>query len=346
MEERNPSSLSIWLGGIELRTDIKGLCVPSLGIDIGGDLPPALVRRVVESVLRGEKDTVEIRALAEASKLPREYYRYIFNCLQRNPASALESIRYFQQFEKKGYLYFPSSRQLLVKPYGTCYAFLIEFQGPRQATCSCINTDFLAEAVVDLTSGKRANLYTRPDCEVSPLQASIVERAVSELRLPYADVARIIRLISVYVRQNTLFKQLSNGTFLSEKELQKLEKNAKNLAAERQRKAKYLELGTREFVFLPNREELVIPPLSIVIRLGSERATVYLILPDNTLEVGKYIATGNSIIVKMETIAESDLETLLRIGEKAASALPEPYRSRLLEFLVYLRLSSATTRRR
>ena len=106
-----------------------------------------------------------------------------------------------------------------------------------------------------------------------------------------------------------------------------------------------MELGTREFVFLPHREELVIPLLSVVIRLGSEKATMCMILPNNTLEISKYIATGNSIVAKMETVAEINLERLLNIGRKASSELQEPYRSRLLELLTYLRLSSQTRRR-
>jgi hypothetical protein len=340
LEEKNPSSLFIWLGGIELRTDIKGLRVPSLGIDIEGDLPPTLARRVVESVLRGERDTVEIRALAEASRLPPEYYRYIFDRLQRNPATVFESIRCFQQFEERGYLYSSSSQQLLVKGQ-SCPAFFVEFRGPRQATCSCVNPDYLAEAVISLSSG-RADPYTHLAFpKVSPSQASIVERAVSELHLPYADVARIIQLISTYEQQEPLFAQLSDGAFLDEGELLRLERNAKHRKAEQRRMERYRKLAEMEFVFLPDRKELVVPPLHIVIRLRTKKAAMYQILHQEPLETGRYIATGNALLAPLQTkdMKDNDLKTLLDIWKKAASELQEPYRSRLLEFLVYLRLS-------
>jgi len=324
------------------------LKVPELGIAIY-DAPNSLIARLVTGMLQGNVDENVIKCLVELSKLNTRYHDYVFSQIEQSPAHAIQLIQNFQQFEEQGYRYFPQSKQLFVKPTAnSSVAFLVQFRGPKQAKCYSIL--HIAETLVEgINKGQIVNnIMLAWSPTVSPEQATITEKAVSQLQLPYPEVAKIIRLISSYssaTMQRQLFDWLENGAFSNAEKLRQLEEKVRVREENKATQRKYEEAQNQDFVFLQDTEELLFPDDRVLINLGTERPSACIVTSSCEFEMGRYVVTrrwGRSAKLEKRLPDDNPLwrERVIKKGKNALATLPEPYRSRLTTLLVELSLSA------
>ncbi|MEM3452514.1 MAG: hypothetical protein QW835_02675 [Candidatus Hadarchaeum sp.] len=316
--------------------------VPELGVNIEG--APRIIERFVNGFFQEKLDARLFEALQRMSKLSSIYHSRVFERLEKDIDQALRDLIAFQQFEERGYWFFPVSKQLLIKPVDYDDAFLIQFEGTRRATCRNIFQYFTSDALIEgMAKGMIAHTpYRNP--YIPAAQAALVEKAVEELQLPYREVAEIIGHISMFRRevdQRKLFQKLSEG--FNPEEMQRLKTKASELARKREINQRYVD-AQRQNVFLEEKELLFLPENDIMISL-SEDVEIFKIDSEVKFEIGRYIVTGKwgrtakIRRVNPEEISRIEKEKIIEGGKSILAALPEPYRERLSILLVSLSMA-------
>jgi hypothetical protein len=347
------SNLHIQLGDAVLEAEVHRISVPSLGIDLrddelrshwrDGEVKPLFASALVgllANLLKGNRDSAEAKVLAGLTKLEGRYAKHLLSTLATNPREAVLGLERLLQFENRGYWYFPKAQQLLIRPVErNDQGVLIEFLGPYQASCTELWESETAEALIQgIETGLIKPRPPNPP-RMSPPQVKILERATSQEHLPQETVD-IIRRIALYVDYHTLdclFENLRCGGLRDEEERAALISRTNDILAEKARIEHYERAQNQEFVFLEDREELVVPELKLLVQLGTESPqALQVVFSKSDYEVGKYIVTGKwSKDTQLEVADQWHLNRLAERGAEALARLPEPYRSRLAAFLLH-----------
>ena len=323
--------------------------LPNLGISIEGY--PENIERIANIFFRGDATPELVEALREISGLDSWFQKHLLERFERGSKMVAECTRRIREFEEAGYQYFPSERQLLVRgrPHEFWHPFpVVSFIDEKRASVVSINHEDVINGFMRWLSTGKANLtsnLTHPvRRKISPEQGELVAEAVSKLNLPYERVGRAIRLIGGYAsahKQEKLFEKLESTGF-SDAELRAIEEKVKEREATRAREEKYKEAQFREFAWLEDTKELVLPSSSLVIDLSSDPPKAFVVRSSYEHEMGRYIVRrkwGKRASLKpADDFPLFQVDNVVASGRKALDRIPEPYRTRLGSFLVSLRL--------
>lgn len=315
--------------------------LPNLKISVKNERRNDIVANIANRFIEGDATPEQVEALVEISKLHFKYHPPLLEKFETNPGAAAEEARALQQFESSGYQYFPKKKQLLVRAGENSDSFLIvSFIDERRAKCDEIwGKDNVAEKFAFWLSTGRINQTRAFSPDVTPSQAELVEKAISELRLPYKRVGKVVRLISGYSAghaQSKVFKMLENG--LSEQEIRDLKKRIEERKADASREDRYSEAQEfRDFLFLEDTGELLLRD-NLLVNLSSKTLALYEIKSSYDHEIGRYVVRrkwGKHTKLERADVGKLwnwQLNDILERVEKAIGQIPEPHRERLSTF--------------
>lgn len=342
----NPLTIPTPYGRAEIGLSAPtAFAIPDLRIFFNEDW--STITKIANAFIGGKVTPEQVKVLVGISRLHTHYHPALLKKFEDDPTAAAKDAKAIQRFEKVGYQYFPAKNQLLVSDETDFYTYpVVSFIDGSRAKCNTIlGAGEIAENLTRwLSTGEISGLVlTEP--AVTSAQASLIEKAIRELQLPYDKVGKIIRLISGFTgyKQRQLFDRLETG--FSEQEMLNLVKRVKERSAGVERERRYSIAGNfKEPLFLEDTGELLLADSSFLISLSSDPPVIYRVVSLQSgiqipNEIGRYIIRRKwSKHTRFEKINNEDFvgqwwfSDWLKVPqqiEKAIQHIPDPYRARL-----------------